>query len=494
MAPIILLEDINVEQQLRRQQVLADQESATGVRSQEKVTSLDKEDKPPVSRIDWLQGNPKLCHSIAKLISESLIFQLEVGRLVAASATVFCLVELPPFLPMLVHNIKPSTLMNCFAGPAPHVHLNVLLLCTLITGFKLPILSQTITKDFLDKFFKLQGTILKGLVGGEAASLDGPFDMLTRYLTNPMQDLPCSHIFRSLSAFLVGQCCKPPLAAPPSLGLEVGAQAGPDPGSNFVEGKEDFAPVIEAFSPPESLLELFAKGVLDEDDMLKAAQEGGKGPLFNTTLCHILYGLAVMVPHHPKAAAHSPAVRGAAFSQMIKIQGILMRGIQAPWLFDPADGSLQKPFLYVRSMACVRSALQCVVGSWLAAGFGSRFAISEEGGKDFIQYCTKHIMQSFNNKTALTKVLGSPWERVMMTQGPTPMIVELFLTVCGSDANLKEIAELGGQQALHNLSRYADKNEVRQQATILLTKLAVLQTPGGLQNTQKKGSMPRGGE
>jgi len=221
-----------------------------------------------------------------------------------------------------------------------------------------------------------------------------------------------------------------------------------------------------------------AKNVLAEDDFLKKQQVEGKGPLFSTDLCHLLYALAVMVPHHPKAASHSAVVRGAAFSQMIKIQNILAQSVQPPWLYDSNDDLQAKPFLYARSMTCVRAALQCVVGSWLAAGFGTRFAVTEEGGKDFIQYCVKHILQSFNNKAALTRVLGSPWERVMMSQGPTPMIVELFLTVCSTDANLTEVAPLGGQQALHNLSRYADTNEVRQQATILLTKLAVIQVPG----------------
>jgi hypothetical protein len=248
------------------------------------------------------------------------------------------------------------------------------------------------------------------------------------------------------------------------------------------EAKEEYAGVIEPFTPPEELLESFAKAVSREDDALKRAQVQGQGTRFSTTLCHLLYGLAVMVPSHAKAASQSPAVRGAAFSQMIKMQTILAQGVQAHWLFDPADGGQQKPFLYVRSMASVRAALQCVVGSWLAVGFGSKFAITEEGGKDFMQYCIKHIIQSFNNQAALTRVLGSPWERVMISQGPTPMIVELFLIVCGSDQNLSEVATLGGQQALHNLSRYADKNEVRQQATILLTKLAVLQTPGGRAN------------
>ncbi|CAE8609104.1 unnamed protein product, partial [Polarella glacialis] len=119
-------------------------------------------------------------------------------------------------------------------------------------------------------------------------------------------------------------------------------------------------------------------------------------------------------------------------------------------------------------------ALQIITGSWFAADFGARFVVSEEGGKDFMQYCTKHINQVYNNKTALTRILGSPWERVMLSQGPTTTIAELLIVVCSSDANLIMVSKLGGEQALHNLSRYGDGAQIRQQATMLLTKLAVM--------------------
>jgi len=117
------------------------------------------------------------------------------------------------------------------------------------------------------------------------------------------------------------------------------------------------------------------------------------------------------------------------------------------------------------------------MGSWFAADFGAKFAINDEGGRDFVSYCTKHLIQVYNNKIALTRVLGTPWERMMLTQGPTSTIAELLLVLCSSDSNLQEVGRLGGQQALLALSRYGESALVRQQATMLLTKLAVLGAP-----------------
>lgn len=46
--------------------------------------------------------------------------------------------------------------------------------------------------------------------------------------------------------------------------------------------------------------------------------------------------------------------------------------------------------------------------------------------------------------------------------------------VCSSDSNLVEVSKLGGEQALHSLSRFGDSAQIRQQATMLLTRLAVV--------------------
>jgi len=181
-----------------------------------------------------------------------------------------------------------------------------------------------------------------------------------------------------------------------------------------------------------------------------------------------------MVPLHPKAAAESSQVRGAAFAQLFKIQQIVSLSAQPQDLYDPNDKDRAKLFLYIRAIACIRLALRVITGSWFASNIGVEFVISEQGGRDFMQYCTRHIIQVYNSKTAVTRVLGTPWERMMLSQGPTETIAELLLLVCSSDVNLLELERMGGEKALHGLSQYAETPSLRQQATMLLSKLAVM--------------------
>lgn len=60
----------------------------------------------------------------------------------------------------------------------------------------------------------------------------------------------------------------------------------------------------------------------------------------------------------------------------------------------------------------LKCALQCVTGAWLASGFGSKFAASEEGGRELIQYkiiykiwimifCTIVVQNSFHDGETL---------------------------------------------------------------------------------------------
>jgi len=232
--------------------------------------------------------------------------------------------------------------------------------------------------------------------------------------------------------------------------------------------------VAECGPPPQGLLDRLADDVLQEERRMRDAQAAGEGPMFSTVLCHSLYALAAMVPLHPEAATNS-SVRGAAFAQLMKVQQIVARSIQPQALFDLADEGRAKLFLYIRAITCIRLALRVITGSWFAADIGVQFAISEQGGRDFMQYCTKHITQVYNSKTAVMRLLGTPWERVMLSQGPTETMAELLLVVCSSDSNLLELTQLGGEQALQSLSQYAERPQVRQQATMLLSKLAVLQ-------------------
>jgi len=314
-----------------------------------------------------------------------------------------------------------------------------------------------------DKMLNLAAVLIEGI----ASCGQGPYDLIARWLHTPGDGLPCEADFRGMLAFMIGQCAHPPLATVPSLELE-----GQSP--DTADGK-GAPPVADCEAPPAAMLDKLAYEIIREEQRLKSAQVDGKGPLYSPMLCHLLYALAVLVPLHPKVAANSASVRGAAFAQLMKVQNIVAQSVQPQALFDPADGKRAKLFLYVKATASIRSALQIITSSWLAADFGSRFAITEEGGRDFIQYCTKHINQVYNNKTALTRVLGTPWERMMLSQGPTSTIAELLLIVCSNDANLKEVSKLGGEPALHSLSRYGESAQIRQQGTMLLTKLAVMQ-------------------
>lgn len=200
--------------------------------------------------------------------------------------------------------------------------------------------------------------------------------------------------------------------------------------------------------------------------------------MFTTTHAHILYALATAVPAHARAASNSVAVRSACLAQVIKVQRAVLADTPAPKLYDKNDGEDDSIWMYVRSTACVRGALQAILNGWLHSGYGSRFAATEEGGMELIQFCVKHILNAYNGQTKLKRAMGNPWETAMIQLGPTQLIVHLFLMVCGAEQNLRVLNKVGGEKAVHNLSRYGDENKVRQQSTILLTKLAVLNAPG----------------
>ena len=122
-------------------------------------------------------------------------------------------------------------------------------------------------------------------------------------------------------------------------------------------------------------------------------------PFVNPSPANLLYALASCVMFHQKSASQSNKIRGAALFQLMKIQNILSQKIQARDLYARDDTVDQKLFLYVRATSTVRSSLQCVINSWLSTGFTSKIALSnEQGGYDLMTYCSKHIIQAFNNK------------------------------------------------------------------------------------------------
>jgi len=466
----------------RRARMLAEQHAVMPQKDDMlgKSITFGKEDEPPKCRVEWVRGSPQLSVSLARMTGKAIAYAWRESQHLGVISAARFLLELPLFLETAVHTVEGNAVVNCLNEPEKTLNLCSLVLIGIISSFRVPLRAKTIAAEFLKRFHDLQETVIQGL----ATAGHGPYDLMTRWLEAPPTGLPCEADVRCLVAFSIGQCLCPPLATVPSLNID--EAAGPSSkGAGRTNAASDdepgeFPAVTQCGPPPEAMLDRLSQEVLGEDLRLRNAQakrpEGG--PIFSTTLCHLLYALAAMVPLYPKAAAFSPSVRGAAFSQLIKVQNIVAQSIRAPTLFDPADEARAKLYLYIRATASIRAALQVIMGSWFAADFGARFAITEEGGRDFVQYCTKHIIQVYNNKTALTRVLGTPWERVMLMQGPTSTIAELLMVLCSSDANLLEVGRLGGQQALHSLSRYGETVQTRQQATMLLTKLAVISAPG----------------
>jgi len=463
---ILMFAEALDEQHLLRRARLRKEQEAVLAKAGESVDPLggtSSKAKPPGCLIKWLRGSPMLATALGKMAGKALALPWKTSQQLACASSSRCFYELEQFQQVSVGTLDAQTIVRLLKQPEKGVNLAALMLTAVLSSYRLALKAQNVEGDFLKRFYDLGGTSLEGF----SASGQGPYDLAARWLHAGPQELPAETEFRSLVAFLIGQCALPPLAVVPSLDL-----AGGDRDTS--EGKSA-PPIAECDPPPSALLDKLALESIKEDQRLKSLQVDSKGPLFSAMLCHLLFALASMVPLHPKAAANSATVRGAAFAQLMKIQQMVAKGLDPRTLLDPEDGNRGKLFLYIKATASIRSALATITGSWLAADFGARFAVTEEGGRDFIQYCTRHIQQIYNNKTALTRVLGTPWERVMLSQGPTTTIAELLLMICSTESNLKEVARLGGEQALHALSRYGESTQVKQQATMLLTKLAVMQ-------------------
>eukprot|EP00437_Effrenium_voratum_P024126 CAMPEP_0181406206 /NCGR_PEP_ID=MMETSP1110-20121109/5153_1 /TAXON_ID=174948 /ORGANISM="Symbiodinium sp., Strain CCMP421" /LENGTH=1066 /DNA_ID=CAMNT_0023528613 /DNA_START=57 /DNA_END=3258 /DNA_ORIENTATION=+ len=487
---VLVMEEVSLEeaQVVRRNRLLDAQEAAAGITTS---TRQDSSKQPECkTRVHWLRGSTELIRGLAASAGKCISYQWKDSQQLGCVASAWCLIELPAFVQTAVHSIDSRVVSKCLTLPEKSLQLAALLLIAVVSSIRLPLNAQNIASEFLRKFHGQQQVLIESLASGG----EGPYDTIARWLHEPLLGLPNEHEFRCLVSFMIGQCIKPPLAAPPSLDLETamaprgkelvsqkpaaGLKAGrtnEEPPAQSDGGALGAPPVAECGPPPAALIDKLAQEVLKEDQRLQDLTGPKKeGPIFSTMLCHLLYALAVMVPAHPKEAAQSVTVRGAAFAQLIKVQHIVAQQIQPKALYDPADAGRAKLLLYVRATASVRSALQSIMASWFAADFGARFVISEEGGQDFLRYCCKHITQAYNHKTAMTRVLGSPWERIMLSQGPTSTIAELLIVVCSSDSNLVEVSKLGGEQALHSLSRFGDSAQIRQQATMLLTRLAVV--------------------
>jgi hypothetical protein len=466
----------------RRAEMMAVQESVKPNKKEGDQASIyfGGEDAPPQCVLNWLRSSPHLSTDLAKMAAKAVALFWRESQQIGTAAAARLFYELPLFLETAAFDLDGKAILICLKQAEHATQVGALLLGSVIASFRLPLRSQTLSQDFLKAWYDLQEDVIEGIVDAG----EGPYDLLANWLrrglpgSNPVVDSD----FKAIIAFMIGQGISPPLATVPTLNVDTTErpERAPGGGKNVTMTEDDFSElptVAECPPPPEALLDRLAQEILHEDLRLKQEQERGVGPMFSTKLCHLLYALAVMVPTHPKAAANSSHVRGAAFSQLIKVQTIIAQSISSKDLYEDADGAHAKHFLFIRVAACIRGALQSIMGSWFAADFGAKFTISDEGGRDFVQYCNKHVIQVYNNKMALTRVLGTPWERMMLTQGPTTTIAELLLVLCSSDSNLQEVGKLGGQQALLCLSRYGETAQVRQQATMLLTKLAVLGAP-----------------
>jgi len=391
------------------------------------------------------------------------------------------LAAVPRVFPVFVNHFIPKSVDACFGLPYPMVHVSVLLMVSILVSMRLPMSGATIETDFLRKFFNLQAQLLlrfaefsggsmtsASLVPhptqkGQALPSDVPYSLVFRFFYFTQSDPVLGPSIRSLAAYILGQCLMPPLKNPPALSADA--------------KEDDNPPVVACPEPPFELLELLSNTTMDIDRELRDSRANF---LFTTGHCHVLYALALSVPYHAKAACHSAAARGAALSQLMKVQRVIVADTPPADLFDAEDGDDACLWMYIRSTACVRAALQSILNGWLNTGYGSRFAANEEGGVELCQFCIKHVLNAYNGTTKLRRAMGNPWEHAMIELGPTPLVTQLFLMVCGSEQNLRTLSRLGGEKAVHNLSRYADEQKVRQQATVLLTKLAVLQNPEAL--------------
>uniref|UniRef100_A0A7S1WFS7 Uncharacterized protein n=1 Tax=Alexandrium catenella TaxID=2925 RepID=A0A7S1WFS7_ALECA len=400
---------------------------------------------------------------MARMAGKCIADPWKPAQLVSCVNAAKCLVEHPHFLCNAADTVDGQIIVRFLTGDDRPISLAALLLVSLLSSYRLPLKAQNCASSFLTSFYELQETVIVGF--SKCGDTPYAYENAALWLYELPPDQPLREDFRCLVTFMIGQCLLPPLALAPSL--DMGDAISPD-------GFEGPPAVAECEKPPVGLMNKIATDILAEDQRMKDAQVKGVGPVFSTILCHLLYALVTFVPFSPKAAAESSQVRGAAFSQLFKIQQIFACTMSPKDLMDPDDKDRGRIFLYIRAIACIRLALRTITGSWFAPDIGVRYAISEQGGRDFMQYCTRHIIQAYNGKTAVMKVLGNPWERLMLSQGPTETIAELLLMVCSSDANLVEMEHLGGERALHCLSQYAENISIKQQATMLLAKLAVM--------------------
>jgi hypothetical protein len=464
---IIELPEVNFAQRFRRAEMQG--------------TDVNVELHPATTHLAWVGAGETdsldLATLLVQVVCKALAYPSELPETFGCLVSSWILSRVPRVLPVFVANFLPKCINACFGLPYPMVHASSLLMVSMLTSMRLPMLGATVEPTFLKRFFSMQAQLLQSFaefsgggatvqlvphptVKGKALPGETMYSLVFRFFYFTQSDPVLGPSIRAMAAYVLGQCLMPPRKNPPALSADA--------------KDDDNPPVVACPEPPFELLELLANTVMDMDRELVEARANF---LYTTAHCHVLYALAYCVTHHARGACQSAATRGAALSQLMKVQRAVSNDVDPKTLYDADDEDDAMIWMYIRSSACVRAALQSVLNAWLNTGYGSRFAAEEEGGVELCQFLIKHVLNAYNGQTKLKRAMGNPWEHAMIELGPTPLVTQLFLMMCGAEQNLRTLTKLGGEKAVHNLSRYADDQKVRQQATVLLTKVAVLNNP-----------------
>jgi hypothetical protein len=431
----------------------------------------------PTCCLEWLFGSERLGKVLSVITGICLESRWNDAKFAACSASGRFTYELPHFLKTMVHHVSGSKLVDCIAQPEKQLNLVSLMSIAIISSYKLQY-SPSQTAEFFNAFFNLQ----KMLLQESAIKGEEPFESLGRQLTLSPGSLPLDFQFRSLVAYVIAQCVVPPLAEIPEEETHDGENSPTESPSskprNRLQSQMQKAvaaapPVAKCKEPPSVLLRILSQEIAREDVRLRKAQHTDKGPIYSDLLLQLMYALAVTTPHHPSLANNTPAVLNCALTQVAKVFRVIENQVEGYRLYDPADGQRNKVFLYLRAVACVRTAIQCIAGSWLAEASGPHIALTDQAGKDFVRFCVKNIEKAYM-ESALIKTRESPWEKTMLSQGAPGTVGALLIRALSVDANLAELGRIGGQQSLLSLSRHGETATIKQQATLFLTKLAVV--------------------
>ncbi|KAF4665375.1 hypothetical protein FOL47_004642 [Perkinsus chesapeaki] len=404
-------------------------------------------------------------------------------------------------------------LMDALQSASYPTHGSLLTLFTLITTLRLPVTSETVTSTFLNKYWHLVGDIIHNLVTFDIDNklypvttphpLDHsqplpasiPFGLFFHYLhhtTDHIKDPACRAV-RDLVLNLLTTCISPPLREPPGLGA---------PRVREIPRSEEEVEQLAANVPPAppllmEMLAMYALQLTRQVDIEGKRMKDNKPNAYSSTLSSLancMLALYNCVPHSPAAAMASAHLRAVSMSQLIRagnnpiadITCISNKAIAVPEVVSAlflCDRHVRLLELCSLTLTCVRLGLGIIELSWGSCGYGSSLIAKQEGGRDLIAFMIKHIVKHFGgNSRAMTRVLASPWDKILYKEGVSLFVAKLFLDASGYEDNLEIIEMLGGQRALLALSRYSEDSIMRQQATVLLTKMAVMVAKSGVQD------------